>query len=816
MAKKTTAKKRAKRPSVKKRASKKASTAGAKRLTTKATEQDFETEIRLAVRKAFPWLEATDVKHQVKFSFNVGHAVLTVDGKRTYRAEGRADVLIETKGSPLAILELKRPGNPLTATDELQGLSYARLLPKMAPLVLVTNGTEARLIATHSGEEWNPPTRDATELAKLLKAASKAAAGDVKKAVEVLLGTDQGFWGSALRQTTTRTLNDLSGPWSNSLRPFVPDFLLPRDSTQTVLRHLRAGAKTVIVEGAPLSGKSSALRELALATADSKEFVVLFVEADGFGPGIFQRLANELASALAWPVTADEVRLWLRQLSKVEGPALVLALDGPTPGNAEFRKDIEELGSASYDKNLRLVISVDTDAAGYIFSPNTRKESALGRSAEVVEVLPLNDGEFEKALKLLWKQHYVGLMKGAEKARELRSPSILRALIAPWADDPRHLSGKSFIVLPPLLSLSLIGYARSMFPQEQLRTRLGRVAAALLDDAGLQTRPVGLVLEAFGAFLVQRETLERYLNARDIEALVSDGVLKPRLHVSGVPVFSVRLPELLASELALRLAEEVTQRYAQSPSDAASWLTETANRLPLGDIIGAQAIWDALHGEVPIRPDLLKAFLRVPPRPEPMAPGGVYSLGLPGGKSATPEPRSDGSVLITAHGEQSVLQPEEGEDLGEMIADMGAWLLLSHLVSKPLRFQDSEGSVFRADPWFILELATCGQVLRGPQNDPKDNLLLVHNVPGHGSVLCQKAGIVEPVTLAIYNLLASDWSGKTEWLQDAVSRQSFALLMRLYSAASELGSGTTAESVWARAILKKTIKPALDEFPLLH
>jgi type I site-specific restriction endonuclease len=193
MAKKTAAKKNAKRPSIKKKAPKKASTAGAKRLTTKATEQDFETEIRLAVRKAFPWLKANDVKHQVKFFFNVGHAVLTVDGKKTYRAEGRADVLIETKGSPLAILELKRPGNPLTSADELQGLSYARLLPKMAPLVLVTNGTEARLIATHSGKEWNPPNRDATQLANLLKPPAKLQRMTSRRLFRSCLGPTRAF-----------------------------------------------------------------------------------------------------------------------------------------------------------------------------------------------------------------------------------------------------------------------------------------------------------------------------------------------------------------------------------------------------------------------------------------------------------------------------------------------------------------------------------------------------------------------------------------------------------------------------------------------
>jgi hypothetical protein len=82
-----------------------------------------EAEIRAALRRTFPWIPAAGLKHHTKFRFQLAHAVITVDGKKAYRAEGHADIIIEAKGIPLAVMELKRRGNPLTAEDARQGLS---------------------------------------------------------------------------------------------------------------------------------------------------------------------------------------------------------------------------------------------------------------------------------------------------------------------------------------------------------------------------------------------------------------------------------------------------------------------------------------------------------------------------------------------------------------------------------------------------------------------------------------------------------------------------------------------------------------------
>jgi hypothetical protein len=91
------------------------------------TEADFEADIQVALRRAFPWLPPGSIKHQTKFSFDFGRARIEVDGKEQSRATGRADVLLYSGQLPLAVLELKRAGHALEGADTAQGLSDQQL-----------------------------------------------------------------------------------------------------------------------------------------------------------------------------------------------------------------------------------------------------------------------------------------------------------------------------------------------------------------------------------------------------------------------------------------------------------------------------------------------------------------------------------------------------------------------------------------------------------------------------------------------------------------------------------------------------------------
>ncbi len=123
-----------------------------KTLTTAPTEADLEAEIHHAIARAFPWLGPQSTRHQTKFSFTFGRKVIEIDGAEASRAEARSDIILYEGDRPLAVLELKRAGVPLTQEDDAQGLSYARVLNPSPPLVIVTNGADLRFIETYSGK----------------------------------------------------------------------------------------------------------------------------------------------------------------------------------------------------------------------------------------------------------------------------------------------------------------------------------------------------------------------------------------------------------------------------------------------------------------------------------------------------------------------------------------------------------------------------------------------------------------------------------------------------------------------------------------
>src|SRR5437868_12113528 len=139
-----------------------------KQETLWSTEADFEADLQAAVRRAFPWLSAGSIRHQTRFSFDFGRARIEIDGKEKSRAMGRADVLLYSDQQPLAVLELKRAGQPLLDADVAQGLSYARMLHPSPPLVVVTNGSDLVLLETHTGNEWKPANPSEAEFASLV------------------------------------------------------------------------------------------------------------------------------------------------------------------------------------------------------------------------------------------------------------------------------------------------------------------------------------------------------------------------------------------------------------------------------------------------------------------------------------------------------------------------------------------------------------------------------------------------------------------------------------------------------------------------
>ena len=785
-----------------------------KQLTTSPTEADLEAAIHAAVARVFPWLPDGAVRHQTKFSFSFGRATIEVDGASDSRKEARADIILYKDERPLAVLELKRQGIPLSADDEAQGLSYARVLVPSAPLVIVTNGDEVRLLATHTGAPLDGVSTSETGFKALVESAARAAGADLKAAIDTLMGSTPSVWRQAVEQTTDAILRELTASWDTPALPFVPRFLFPRKASVMVAMLLNRGKRLILIEGAPIIGKSNILRELALRSRGSDgPFVFFFLEAAG--SGVIQALADALAQKLGWPVKGDEARSWLMRLSRSDGPALVLALDGLDLDQVDLRREIEDLTSPAFGDRVRVVLAVDDAVAEQlVVGPNGRTPSPIGRRAKRIAVDHLDDEEFADAQKVLW-DHRIAIMDGGVSARELRFPWVLRALASDIVQAPEYANEALAAALPPLLSLDLIVHARERFTDPELCRLAREVAAALLDDARDMARGTPLILESLDTYIVRRKALAARLDGTDIRALITRGYVKPAIHRSGDAVLVVRLPELVASQLADLLAIELAPLSRSAPEDAAEWLAGCAGSLPLGDIVCAQAVLDAAQRHGGISFEMIQALLDAAPKEEAIAPGTRFAMHFPGAGMIDLIVQQDGSMVAEIDGTRHLIEADP-EGLGSTYKDFHSWQILSHLAGYPFAIELAD-SLERVDPYILMEVGAAAMVLRQPGLEAEFNGVLMHEIPDVGSIVCHEAGIVEPITLSIFKYVSREGCNASPWVDAACQRNSLPLLARIDIALRQLaGSANTDNATWAREMLSGPVRSAFASLPALH
>ena len=109
--------------------------------------KDLRSEEDVKIKFLVPYLERKGYKSDC-IDFN--KPIEIQEGRKTKTIF--ADAVVYTtaaKTAPLIVCETKPPNEPLTNKDKEQAISYARLLPRIAPLVLLTNG-QTRVFQTLS------------------------------------------------------------------------------------------------------------------------------------------------------------------------------------------------------------------------------------------------------------------------------------------------------------------------------------------------------------------------------------------------------------------------------------------------------------------------------------------------------------------------------------------------------------------------------------------------------------------------------------------------------------------------------------------
>ena len=779
----------------------------------KNTEAALEARMHAVMKDSFPWLPSESLKHQTYFSVKLGHTSVKVDGSSADRLTGRSDILVLLSGKPIALLELKREDISLTKDDVEQGLSYARLTtPSMPPLVIVSNGKDTQIYISYSGEKWEPVEQTEIELHRRINDVGKLAASDLKNAVCTLMGADQRNWIEALQSISKQLIEDRTGEWPEST-PFVHNFMIPRLATSQVVKAMNDGIRVIVVHGPPLSGKSNVLRELVeVAQKNSASDSVLMIEPSE--AGIFEAMAHLLSSELNWAVSGDDAREWLRTISNAKDTKLVLALDGVDPAFPLVLADLNELASYRFGASLHIVITVDDSALGSITKkPNGREKNALGRLAHNIQLLPLDDIEFKDAQKVL-AQNRILVTAGGEAVLSLREPWILRALVpadvAELLSEELHLCVK----IPPLMDIEAIHLAAESIDLDEVTEATLRLAASAILDQYLESKNVEAILHGISTFAVDMTRLEHAIGDTGIRLLRQCGYIKSGINWAEQPVWFVRAPTLLANHLATVLS--IRLQNCGEPEEVANRLITVATKLPLGDIIAASALVQNITRRIYRNPlDILSALFSRSPQASPLHPGSKFCIAIAGGVLQATV-KTHGRLSIST--DTSTIEIEmEPDDIVDAIIDLGGWLILSHIAALPLGIDiPEESEVARLDEPLLTELAQAKIVLSRPDGNQDFKGIAVHDIPGHGSIVCHQAGIVEPITWAIVKYFIRRGAEATLWIEESIAKQSLPLLTRIHIALRQITGLSDARGDWAREVLAKHIEPAISASLMHH
>lgn len=768
------------------------------------TEAQIETRAKEALIKALPWLAAHKIEQQITFTLRFGHTSVEINGKEKGHVSGRCDILVSIDDTPTILLELKRPGLGITPEDVEQGLSYARVMHPRPPLVIATDGSAHQLVETHTGAEWKPIEENGRALKVLLENVARVSAEDLKSAVSRLLGNDPTILFTAARAVTESFINERMGDWRTPELPFVEDFLIPREAVRDAVGALSAGDRLILIEGAPLAGKSSALRELAGELAENDDFAVMLLDADS-GIDLFTTLADVMSAHFGWPLTPFEARQWVQQYSRSTGPALVLAVDDFDGAQRNFRQDLEALTSELFGDRVRVILSLDEGAAYRLsLASNGRATSAVKRrGAKSFAIGKLNDVEFRKIWEYLSLQG-IQIMPGGEHTPALRLPWVMR-LMCDQALAGGRPSEEHFAIVPSVPYMGILQKVRreAGFSSSHL-DRYREVAHAIWKDILAGGQSVELRLEQLEFYLVRRKALRDFLGENEISEMLQTGLLGETRSPGGETVFAAKFPIALASELAYCIAQKIIE--SSDPETLTRTLANIAGSVPLGPVVVANGILDAAERKATLDFELFKNLLAIIPHRSTLPVGTKMAFRMPNGQHIDLEIANENRLEVKADGEVHLLDLED-EQLGSTTADVEAWTILSHLACRPMELaaKDNPQSGGRFDVHLLLKIGSFPAPLVEVAGRDQPLALHTHDLPCGGEAICSKCGIVEPITFAIYRLFSNEPELATQFLNAALETGSLPLMLRIHAALNVLGAWSEEASQLNQGVVKPAI-----------
>jgi len=242
-------------------------------------EEDLRGKVLLPYLKSIG-ISPSDILLEFSFKIRLPRKTTVVSSNEEDLVKhGRADILCRTpEGQNLFIIESKSRDHKLTDKDKWQGITYARLLNQIAPIVLITNGSETLLYDSISAAQIRS---DDADIIKLLQGRRPTSSEDIKlrtEALEYFIGMSRSNLQLFCEDQQQLHLQELQGPIDT--HKYDPDLFISRQTIISMIKDFLSSTSPFMpILGAPGSGKTNLLCDLAKRLVTEEGHLTLFYNA---------------------------------------------------------------------------------------------------------------------------------------------------------------------------------------------------------------------------------------------------------------------------------------------------------------------------------------------------------------------------------------------------------------------------------------------------------------------------------------------------------------------------------------------------------
>lgn len=742
-------------------------------------EATLEARIHKVLSLTFPTFREFNIVHQKYFSIRLGHHEVTVDHEAppSRPVKAKLDILLKSGEQNIILLELKKEGLPLTDEDRDQGISYARLIHPMPPLVLISNGHANVFYNTYTRELLAKDNVDMDIVQQMTNNSFEIATNEFKDAVNILLNRQPEIFSKIINKLSEKNFSIMKGSVDDMLKPICDTFLLPRQVSLEIYSTFQEGNHLIGLIGPAFSGKTNILYQFYQTYTSAAQHYVLYIDCQSIQYSFFQQLANYFSRETKVNVTKDKIREWLNNsFYEDNNSQLYLMLDNFSDKlHPDVKSEIYEVLDMISGTKHGILFTMDEISFNKLCLVEDRKyASVIGVESKQIHLTFLQEEEYNQAEHIMAEKFSIYIQNGGQYASEYRQPRILRQLAALYS-VVKFLPGQGTKInaVPDFEFFRFFAgneiYAKSIHSKYKILA-----TCFLLDDELRKKFPELKIASSTVGALSENIIKEKFPS--EFDGILNFGLTVSKEYSPLVPMLIPKIPELLAFYAVDIIVDEIKEMIDQPANnfeDILAFFIKKTKSLPYSDLVGTGVLGKISAIDGVLFSKIISSFLEDKPEEDDLSSGAQVML------------------FDEKNGPLTIKIPGNTEETGE-IFDPFAYAVLSQLAGYPMEvttdLENNQATEFNT--YLIEKIGSWNGFIPRYDHHSFSNLqgFHVHTIEGIGDIICETTGIIEPIVQSIQKYFLKVPHSLENLIERAFEEKNIHLLWRCYLALSEVST----------------------------